>query len=26
LHRFFAWFDKVTANTLGFYLVIRAEK
>jgi len=26
LHRLFAWFDRVTANTLGFYLVIRAEK
>ncbi len=26
LHRFFAWFDRTTANTLGFYLVIRAEK
>lgn len=26
LHRFFTWFDRVTANTLGFYLVIRAEK
>ncbi len=26
LHKIFAWFDRVTANTLGFYLVIRARK